>query len=120
MISDTVFIFMLRLALYVLPLLASGSCDAPSNVFPHGEYGECAGRQEETSFLQVKTALALGSQRVDGMAKRDIVARSNVPSFDIDLDLPAEKRWTQVAEHYKTELIAVHKELKTFFEQHLG
>jgi hypothetical protein len=52
---------------------------------------------------RILLALALGQLVAPGSA---------VPSFDIDLDAPPEKRWEKVASHYKDHLIGMAKSLK--------
>lgn len=43
-----------------------------------------------------------------------------VPSFDIDLDMPPEKRWTEVATHYKAELKGMAHTVIRGLEETLG
>lgn len=43
-----------------------------------------------------------------------------VPSFDINLDLPAKKRWAHVAKHYKAEMLAAHPAFMASVSSRLG
>jgi len=43
-----------------------------------------------------------------------------VPSFVVDLDVPARQRWTHVITHYKQELIAMNGVIDPLLDRHLG
>jgi len=48
------------------------------------------------------------------------VPANALPSFDIDLDTPPEKRWVKVVAHYRSDMIAMGKALGPLLAQHLG